>query len=81
MSIDVPLDHAPSRRARAVDEGLSVLGGALFTFGLFLAVSHFANGTSAVQSEPEEIHLVSSLTEPPPPIPRRRPRPRTSPFP
>ncbi|HEY1764219.1 MAG TPA: energy transducer TonB [Opitutaceae bacterium] len=70
MPEDAYFDRPPSRGARIVDEGLSVLGGALFTFGLFLAVSHFGSGASGVQSEPEEIHLVSSLTEPPPPDPK-----------
>lgn len=73
--MDVPFDSPPSRTRRLLDESVSVLGGAIFTFGLFMAISHFGNGDSAIQAEPEEIHLVSSLTEPPPPDPKVQPNP------
>src|SRR5579862_5678190 len=71
--MDVPFDSPPSRTRRLLDESVSVLGGAFFTLGLFMAISHFGNGNPAIQAEPEEIHLVTSLTEPPPPDPKVQP--------
>jgi TonB family protein len=65
-----PLEDTPTRRTRLVDEGLSLLGGAAFTLALFLSVAKFAGGTSSVQAEPEELRLVSSIEEPPPPEPQ-----------
>ena len=70
MRTDLQFDHPASRGRRALDEGLSLFGGACFTFGLFMVISHFGNGSTAVQADPEEVHLVSSLTEPPPPDPK-----------